>query len=171
MFKQTLVLIPAILAALLTVSPTQSKAADLSFGIGAVDYNAAPTTTGAVASLEYTSNSIFKLSNIDVHFAVGGHLFSEGDIFVGAGLEAAVPLGEAWSVELGFMPGFYDAGSSAFDLDNDLQFRSTIGLKRHLTDRSAIAVAVSHISNAGLGDTNPGLNTISLHYEFKLWSR
>ena len=54
-----------------------------------------------------------------------------------------------------FAPGYYNNGDEK-DLGYDLQFKSQIEFTLDLIDGYTLSYAWSHISNAGLGDTNPG---------------
>jgi len=54
-----------------------------------------------------------------------------------------------------FAPGYYNNGDEK-DLGYDLQFKSQIEFTFDLTNGYTLSYAWSHISNADLGDTNPG---------------
>ena len=54
-----------------------------------------------------------------------------------------------------FAPGYYNNGDEK-DLGYDLQFKSQIEFTFDFIDGYTLSYAWSHISNAGLGDTNPG---------------
>ena len=56
------------------------------------------------------------------------------------------------------MPGYYHAGDNDHDLGYDLNFRSQLALGYHIDDDWAVSLAAMHISNADLGDDNPGAN-------------
>ena len=60
--------------------------------------------------------------------------------------------------------GYYDDGSGK-SLGNDLQFRSTLELSYKLKNKNRIGISIGHISNANLGDKNPGAEIISLTYQ------
>ena len=64
------------------------------------------------------------------------------------------------------MIGYYDRGKS-LDLGYNLEFRSQIEFSYALGE-SRIGFNLNHISNAGLGDTNPGTEsaTVSLIRSF-----
>ena len=62
-----------------------------------------------------------------------------------------------------FAPGLYRQGQGA-DLGYPLEFRSQFEAACRIGGRSRIGVAFSHMSNAGLGRTNPGVETLSLDY-------
>lgn len=56
------------------------------------------------------------------------------------------------------MPGYYRAGDDDHDLGYDLNFRSQLALGYRIDDDWAVSLAAMHISNADLGDDNPGAN-------------
>ena len=59
--------------------------------------------------------------------------------------------------------GFYDDGSGK-KLGNDIQFRTSFEISYELKNKNRIGVSFSHISNANLGDKNPGVEILSLSY-------
>ena len=69
---------------------------------------------------------------------------------------------------LSFIPsfglGFYDDGDGK-NLGNDLQFRTTLELNYKFENNNRIGLSFGHISNANLGDKNPGVEIISLSYQ------
>ena len=62
-----------------------------------------------------------------------------------------------------FGAGFYDDGSGK-KLGNDIQFRTSLEVSYELKNNNRIGLSFSHISNANLGDKNPGVEIISLSY-------
>ena len=60
--------------------------------------------------------------------------------------------------------GYYDNGSGK-NLGNDLQFRTTLELSYKLKNENRVGISIGHISNANLGDKNPGVEIISLIYQ------
>ena len=66
-----------------------------------------------------------------------------------------------------FGPGLYHRGSG-IDLGHVLEFRSQLEVAYRLGERSRIGLSLAHMSNAGIGDTNPGTETITLHYSLAL---
>ena len=50
----------------------------------------------------------------------------------------------------------------ATDLGNTLEFRTAMDIGRELSNGSRISLGISHISNAGIDDINPGMDAISL---------
>ena len=62
-----------------------------------------------------------------------------------------------------FGAGIYDDGSGK-KLGNDLQFRTSLELSYELKNKNRIGISFSHISNANLGDKNPGVEILSFSY-------
>ena len=62
-----------------------------------------------------------------------------------------------------FGAGFYNDGSGK-KLGNDLQFRTSLELSYLLQNNNRIGISFSHISNANLGNKNPGVEILSFLY-------
>ena len=62
-----------------------------------------------------------------------------------------------------FGAGIYDDGSGK-KLGNDIQFRTSLELSYELKNKNRIGISFSHISNANLGDKNPGVEILSFSY-------
>jgi len=62
-----------------------------------------------------------------------------------------------------FGAGIYDDGSGK-KLGNDIQFRTSLEVSYELKNKNRIGISFSHISNANLGDKNPGVEILSLSY-------
>ena len=62
-----------------------------------------------------------------------------------------------------FGAGIYDDGSGK-KLGNDLQFRTSVEISYELKNKNRIGISFSHISNANLGDKNPGVEILSFSY-------
>ncbi len=63
-----------------------------------------------------------------------------------------------------FGAGIYDDGSGK-KLGNDLQFRTSLEVSYELKNKNRIGISLSHISNANLGDKNPGVEILSISYQ------
>ena len=62
-----------------------------------------------------------------------------------------------------FAAGFYDDGSGK-KLGNTLQFRTSFEVSYELKNKNRIGISFSHISNANLGEKNPGVEILSFSY-------
>ena len=50
-------------------------------------------------------------------------------------------------------------------LGNNLEFRTTLEISYELKNKNRIGLSIGHISNANIGDKNPGAEIISLSYQ------
>ena len=63
-----------------------------------------------------------------------------------------------------FGAGYYDDGDGK-KLGNNLEFRTTFEISYQLQNKNRLGVSIGHISNANLGDKNPGVEIISISYQ------
>jgi lipid A 3-O-deacylase len=131
----------------------------LSFSAGSYDWNR-QKEQGAEFRLEYRSDT--KLWMFKPFAALAAT--STGQGFLGAGVLIDVFLGRRFVVTPSFAPHFYTGGNSKLDLDYPVEFRSQLEVAYRFDDRSRLGLAVSHYSNASLGDTNPGTESAMLVY-------
>ena len=60
--------------------------------------------------------------------------------------------------------GIYDDGNGK-KLGNSIEFRTTLELSYQFKNKNRIGLSFGHISNANLGDKNPGVEILSLSYQ------
>ena len=60
--------------------------------------------------------------------------------------------------------GYYDDGDGK-KLGNNLEFRTSLEISYQLKNNNRLGFSLSHISNANLGDKNPGVEILSLSYQ------
>jgi hypothetical protein len=109
-------------------------------------------------------------AGIDASAGMLGRLSKEDKGFVGS-------LGPVLVLNCGRIPVDLVVGSSPTILSRDsfdgvdlgvpFQFTSHLGLSVHLSDRWSLAYRLQHMSNAGMGDRNPGLDLHSLALSFR----
>ncbi|KPQ08248.1 MAG: Lipid A 3-O-deacylase (PagL) [Rhodobacteraceae bacterium HLUCCA12] len=99
---------------------------------------------------------------------VGASLSNRGEGWVGAGLaytwRAAQQPG---FLRVAVMPGLYRQGNGR-NLGGAIEFRSSLEVGLRLRSGGEVALGVAHRSNAGIYNTNPGLNTAYLGYSMPL---
>ena len=159
-----------IVANLLLVAPMaigEEKKGDpefLSLGIGAFDFNRRKDE-GFEYRLEYRSErkllDIFKPFG-SVAVSTSGHGFFGGGVLIDLFFDRRIV------VTPSFAPHIYIGGDNDLDLDYPLQFRSQLEIAYRLDNRARVGFAVSHYSNASLGDKNPGTETATIYYSMPL---
>ena len=83
---------------------------------------------------------------------------------------AYIYTGFEWNVEMGeltftpsFAPGLYHKGDGK-DLGHTLEFKSEVQLSFNLSQSSKLGLSYNHVSNASLGDKNPGANSYMFNF-------
>ena len=69
----------------------------------------------------------------------------------------------ALNITPSFAPGYYSEGSGK-DLGHPLEFKSEIQLSLNLPKDSELGFSYNHLSNASLGDKNPGANSYMFNF-------
>jgi len=150
-------------AVVLTTALAGSAAADAwVFGLGINDFTELSNDDRIVVGVEYQTDPFSNWFGADMSFAVAADAHGNGDYWVGAGIAGMYPLQDQWFAEFSVMPGYYDYDSATTDIGSEFEIRSLIGIGRQISDTTALSVAVTHKSNAGTSDTNPGLNAVLL---------
>jgi lipid A 3-O-deacylase len=96
-----------------------------------------------------------------LHPMVGGILTHKGSYDLYAGFSFDLPLGKRVVLRPSFAPGYYNMGSGK-DLGYALEFRSGLEAAWRFSNGARLGVEINHISNGGLGDHNPGANSLLL---------
>lgn len=151
-----------LLFAIFVFSPNTLKAQDqLVVGIGA--YDILDNETALDFRAEYRPGSIVFLKRFRPF--LGLELTSEGSLWAGGGLLYDWEFKPDWFLTPSLGAGFYARGSSDLDLENALQFRSQLEISYAYGDAGErVGLSFSHISNAHLGDDNPGTEVLSLSW-------
>lgn len=79
-------------------------------------------------------------------------------------------IGSSVYITPSFGAGLYNDGGSDKDLDYPLEFRSQVESGYEFTNGQRLGVAFGHISNADLGDDNPGTEILNLYYHVPVGS-
>ena len=135
----------------------------LSVGVGYYDFNR-QKEEGAEFRLEYRSDKKFFF--FKPFLAAAYTSTSQG--FVGAGVLIDLYLGRRFVLTPSFAPHYYWGGNNKLDLGHALEFRSQLEFAYRFDNRSRLGVAISHYSNASIGDTNPGTETATVYYSIPL---
>ena len=88
---------------------------------------------------------------------------SDGALYGVGGILIDIFFGRRLVVTPSFGAGAYYEGDGR-DLGSVIEFRSQIEVAYRFNDRSRLGIALSHISNAGIGDDNPGTEILTLYY-------
>ena len=92
-------------------------------------------------------------------------------VFVTENSATYIYTGFEWNVDMGngvkftpsFAPGLYHEGDGK-DLGHVIEFKSEIQISLELSKDTNIGLSYNHISNASLGDKNPGANSYMFNF-------
>ena len=92
-------------------------------------------------------------------------------VFITENSAAYIYTGFEWNVDMGngvkftpsFAPGLYHEGDGK-DLGHVIEFKSEIQISLELSKDTNIGLSYNHISNASLGDKNPGANSYMFNF-------
>ena len=161
MHKQNMKKLASIIAAL-TIPATNVAAGDFIAAIGNFDFS---DKGKRAAMLELTYG--FTEKNIDSKIGtiqpIAGALFtadSAGMAYIGAKIDYKLGM---FVITPSFTPGLYNEGSGK-DLGHVVEFKSQVNIGLNLGASSILSAGYSHISNASLGEKNPGANSYTFNF-------
>ena len=146
-----------------TLAAPAARAANVSFGLG---YDDLLGNGDGAASFSVTlgSDPGWNLGQVGFGLGAGIEGDTDGDIWAGAGPTVVWPFASHWAATGSLMAGFYAVGDGGDDLGSDLEFRTRVGVNRSIAFPWRMGVAIEHKSNGGLGDSNPGVETVFLTF-------
>ena len=167
-----------ILFLLLKTSICFSQGYDV-FGVGIYDVKFDGSSSNYATDLRYERRFDNTLINIgpeeDNYFYLkpfaGIELTTDSAFYLISGIYLEDNLGELmigeknnWNFTPSFGVGYYDDGNGK-KLGNSIEFRTTLEFSYQLKNNNRIGISLGHISNANIGDKNPGAEIVSLSYQ------
>ena len=92
----------------------------------------------------------------------GAMITADSATYFYTGVQAQYKFG-ALNVTPSFAPGYYHKGDGK-DLGHVLEFKSEVQLSLDLPKSSQLGFSYNHLSNASLGDKNPGANSYMFNF-------
>ena len=93
----------------------------------------------------------------------GGFVTENSTVYIYTGFEWNVDMGSGLTFTPSFAPGLYHEGDGK-DLGHILEFKSEVQLSYALSEDTNIGLSYNHISNASIGDKNPGANSYMFNF-------
>mgnify|MGYP003952603175 CR=1 FL=1 len=149
------------------------------FGLGIYDVKFDGSSSNQAIDIRYERRFDYTLINIgpeeDNFFYlkpfVGAEFTSDSAFFFITGIYLEDNLGELmlgeenkWNLTPSFGFGYYDDGDGK-KLGNNIEFRTTLEISYQLKNSDRIGISLGHISNANIGDINPGVEIINISYQ------
>ena len=148
----------------LLVWASAAGAQDWVLGLGYSDFTADVSDDSAAITLEYHREPFYTRGRWDVGtaFALAAH--ASGDVFAGIGLAGLYQLDSGWFLEASVVPGLYIESTLENDLGSAFEIRSLLGVGFTLNSGGRMSLAITHKSNAGTADFNPGVNSAQVRW-------
>lgn len=149
------------------------------FGIGLYDVKFDGSNTNEAIDLRYErrfDKSLLEIGPEDYDFFhlkpfVGFETTSDSAFYFLTGIYLEDNIGTLFEGEPSnsiFTPSFgigiYDDGNGK-ELGSTIEFRTTLEVSYQLKNKNRIGFSFGHISNANLGDKNPGVEIVNLSYQ------
>ena len=140
----------------------QSNETELNFFTGMFDFSDEKQKAGIIG-FQHQNDNLFRESFFGrLSPITGGFLTANNAFYVYTGAQAEYDLG-SFTITPSFAPGYYSSGDGK-DLGHVLEFKSEIQMSLNLSDTTEFGMSYNHISNASLGDKNPGANSYMINF-------
>jgi len=113
--------------------------------------------------IEHKDDDLFRNSFLGkISPVTGGLITGDNSLYLYTGVQAEYDMGLIKIVP-SFTPGIYSEGDGK-DLGNIIEFKSEVQFSLNLSENSFLGMSYNHISNASLGDKNPGANSYMFNF-------
>ena len=149
------------------------------YGIGIYDIKFDGTSSNYATDLRYErrfNNTLIDIGPEEDNFFylkpfAGVEVTTDSAYYLISGIYLEDNLGELmigkennWNFTPSFGLGYYEDGNGK-KLGNRLEFRTTLEFSYKLQNNNRIGISLGHISNANIGNKNPGVEIISISYQ------
>ena len=151
------------LSGLFILLTSSAFAKGLALSTGVLDYSDDKKKSGFLeGTYSFGEDKAFETAIGKLVPITGAMLTEDNASMVYAGYKVDYKIGN-FLISPSFTPGYYDEGDGK-DLGHNIEFKSQINLGWNFGDKSNFGLSYSHISNASIGDKNPGANNIAFTF-------
>ena len=157
---------------LILVGLTKSSNADelkpsdshqFNFFSGVFDINTSSKKSSELFGVQHTNEDLFRDTFLGKLSPITGFMMtSDSASYFYTGVQAEYKIGKL-NLTPSFSPGIYSMGDGK-DLGSPLEFKSELQLSVDLLPGTKLGYSHSHLSNANLGDKNPGADSYMLNF-------
>ena len=164
-FKKLLLSLGFILSTISLVVAEEQKtdANQLNFFIGNFDFSDDKQKAILVGFQHQNENLIRDTFLGNVSPITGGFVTENSAAYIYTGIEWNVDMGGGLTFTPSFAPGLYHEGDGK-DLGHIVEFKSEVQLSYSSSEKTNFGVSYNHVSNASLGDKNPGANSYMFNF-------
>ena len=143
-------------------SLTEEKRSGINFYTGMFDFSD-DKKSSTLFGIEHQNENLYRDTILGRVSPVSGMMVTaDNAAYFYTGIEANYELG-LLKVTPSFTPGIYSQGDGK-DLGHPLEFKSEVQLSMDLLNNSELGFSYNHISNASLGEKNPGANSYMFNF-------
>ena len=155
-----------VFALILPVSSEENNNAfnehEVNFYTGMFDFSDDGQRAG-LFGMQHQNENLTRDSFLGTLSPVTGFMITENNAgYVYTGVQAQYSIGNL-NITPSFSPGLYGEGDGK-DLGHVLEFKSELQLSLDLFSNSELGFSYNHISNASLGEKNPGANSYTFNF-------
>jgi len=141
---------------------TKERETELNVYTGLFDFSDDKQKAGLIG-VQHQNEDLFRNSFLGkISPITGGFLTENNAFYLYSGIQAEYDLGFL-TFTPSFSPGYYNYGDGK-DLGYPLEFKSEVQMTFNLSKSSHLGMSYNHISNASLGDKNPGANSYMFNF-------
>ena len=162
--KLSIVLLVIFSATNLAVAEEQNtNEHQLNFFLGNFDFSDDKQSAALVGFQHQNENLIRNTMLGNVSPITGGFITENSAAYIYTGIEWNVDMGGGLTFTPSFAPGLYHEGDGK-DLGHVLEFKSEVQFSYTSSNKTSFGVSYNHVSNASLGDKNPGANSYMFNF-------
>ena len=162
---------PILLVAFLLFFPYQLKSDELkklpneheiNFYSGMFDFSDNGKKS-AIIGMQHQNENLTRKSFLGTLSPITGAMITaDNAVYLYTGIQAQYKIGKI-NLTPSFTPGIYEKGNGK-DLGHVVEFKSEVQLSLNLFENSQFGMSYNHISNASLGEKNPGANSYMFNF-------
>ena len=156
----------AVFALILPVNSEENNNAfnehEINFYTGMFDFSDDGQRAG-LFGMQHQNENLTRNSFLGTLSPITGFMITENNAgYIYTGVQAQYSIGNL-NITPSFSPGLYGEGDGK-DLGHVLEFKSELQLSLDLFSNSELGFSYNHISNASLGEKNPGANNYMFNF-------
>ena len=164
-FKKLSLLLVILFTAsrLIAAEEVNTNGNQLNFFIGNFDFSD-DKQKAILVGFQHQNENLYRdtfLGNVSP--ITGGFVTENSAVYVYTGIEWNVDMSEKILFTPSFAPGLYHEGDGK-DLGHVLEFKSEVQFSYVASNNTSFGVSYNHVSNASLGDKNPGANSYMFNF-------
>ena len=162
---------PILLVAFLLFFPYQLKSDELkklpneheiNFYSGMFDFSDNGKKS-AIIGMQHQNENLTRKSFLGTLSPITGAMITaDNAVYFYTGIQAQYKIGKI-NLTPSFTPGIYEKGNGK-DLGHVVEFKSEVQTSLNLFENSQFGMSYNHISNASLGEKNPGANSYMFNF-------